>query len=127
MDSGLFDSLTRSIGSRRRALAAVFGGTLGLAGLADSQDVDAGSKSKKRKKKKQKRKKQEAFNRYNDCLVNTPNRICGSYGIGCPSRNFSALCADCYNSIEACCERELISSAARCACMDSTVYAVCPV
>lgn len=49
MDSGQFDSFTRSLitaGSRRRALATAFAGSLGLLGLTQPNDTEAGGKCK---------------------------------------------------------------------------------
>jgi hypothetical protein len=55
MDAGRFDSLTRTLtlpGSRRRALVAVLGGTLGLRGLTETNQAAAKNCKKIENKKK---------------------------------------------------------------------------
>jgi hypothetical protein len=96
MEGSRFDALTRELapsGSRRRALAALFSGALGLVG---ARFHDAAAKNCKKIKNKKKRK--ACLAKARGCTPNCDRKICGDDGCGgdCGS---CGSCADCVNGV----------------------------
>jgi hypothetical protein len=100
MDGSTFDALTRSLGtagSRRRALAGLLGGALGLRGWREGKDIQAHDLSKKCKKKSGKQKKK--------CLKKAKQHS-ASHGSPCTSPG--GICEN--NACKMCQERTCVNN-----------------
>jgi hypothetical protein len=104
MDADRFDALTRALpcaGSRRRTLAAILGGALGLLGLTRSEPagVDAAKSCKglkgKKKKKCLKKAKKSACRKDADCADKTQSCVSGQCKAVC-GRRCAPDCGGCF-------------------------------
>ena len=144
VDSHAFDSRARSLSSRRRALTAIFGGTLVVLALTDAGEVNADSpdglsrlrdrnnrlsarqREQRRRARDQRRKEDERHieqekvireKRYTRCMTRLPVDICEQHH-GCTRSEASEFCIDCYADTEACCFRaKAFDDHAACGCM----------
>lgn len=117
VDSGAFDSLARSIGSRRRAVTVGLGGVLSALGLTAAHEANAGSKGKKKKKKEAKKKKKAV----DSCLANNVPFLCDPYiTMGAP-----ATYPRCVSEVTNCCQLFKYSRGSYCSCIESGKWGFC--
>ena len=131
MDGSHFDALTRSLiqdRSRRDALGALLGGTLGLLGLTASAAKKKGGKGKSKGKGKKKKKKPcnastcpNGCCQGGRCLPGTSNTACEKHGVACENCSVQGEVCNQYQSCQ--CDEDLCRKRGNHCCFDGRCVA----